>query len=113
MARITKALKATFKTMAEELANTHNPYKDKAIRYYVDGDIRYIYNNKTYTEQGIKDAYVETALHDIENGYSERAVGYYDKWYRYSHSDEGRAYDKGQKYASETLTKIPENVIFY
>lgn len=41
-------------------------------------------------------------------------VGYYDKWYRYSHADEGYAYDVGQRLATENPKCSTEfNIIEY
>ena len=102
MARqITKALKKQFEDMVIELTRTYNPYIKKAIEYFVDGDPRYIYFDISMTKEEIDKAYFETAVKDLERGYSERMVGYYDKWYRYNHADEGRAYDAGQRMATE------------
>ena len=99
--RITKAMKAEFQRKAEELVKRYNPYKEKATRYFIDSKPTYIYNGVHYSEKEIDDAYIETATKDIERGYEERMVGYYDKWYRYSHADEGAAYDAGQRIATE------------
>ena len=93
--------KTEIKAMAKELEATLNPYKAQATLYYIGKEIRYLWNGTSYTEQELTDAYIETAMHDIKNGYNERMVGYYDKWYRYSHADEGRAYDAGCKKACE------------
>ena len=43
----------------------------------------------------------KTTTHDMdfEAGKRDRLVGYYDKWYRYNHSDSGMAYDDGCKAA--------------
>lgn len=112
--RITKAMKAEFKTKAEEIARRYNPYKEKAIRYFIGGKPTYIWANGHYNEQEIFEAYVETATKDIERGYEERMVGYYDKWYRYSHADEGHAYDVGQRLATENPKCSTEfNIIEY
>lgn len=43
----------------------------------------------------LKEEYRKTMTKDIENGYKERQVGYYDKWYRYCRFDSGFAYDIG------------------
>ena len=106
--RITKAMKAEFKTKAEEIARRYNPYKEKAIRYFIGGKPTYIWANGHYNEQEIFEAYVETATKDIERGYEERMVGYYDKWYRYSRADSGRAYDLGVRLASNTCGCVQE-----
>lgn len=99
--RITKALNKQFEEAARKLVETYNPYIKKSIKYFVDGEPRYLYFDISMTKKEIDDAYFETALKDLTNGYKERMVGYYDKWYRYCHADEGRAYDAGQKIATE------------
>lgn len=50
---------------------------------------------------GINKAQVKDAL----VGYLDCQAGYYDKWYRYNHSDEGKAYDLGRLIANETKAK--------
>ena len=99
--RITKAMKEKFRIKAEELANRYNPYRRKATKYFINGNPVYIWCGKHYTERELYEAYVETATKDIERGYEERMVGYYDKWYRYNHADEGSAYDAGQRMATK------------
>ena len=90
---------------------TSNPYIRESIHYYKDKEDMYLFNGEIYDKQGIAKAYLETASRDIRMGFSDRMVGYYDKWYRYNHSDSGTAYDIGQRYASETY-KCPDEVIF-
>ena len=99
--KITKELKERFLEKAIELALSYNPYIKEAIPYAIDGKEMYIYAGESLTREQIDDAYIKTAVYDIEHGFSERMVGYYDKWYRYSRTDEGRAYDEGQKMAAE------------
>lgn len=38
---------------------------------------------------------------DYEAGQRDRRFGIYDKWYRYNHRDEGKAYDEGWRSSSE------------
>ena len=45
-----------------------------------------------------------TEITDERNGYLDRCSGYYDKWYRYNRSDEGKAYDRGVQKALEEHT---------
>lgn len=99
--RITKALKKQFEDKAIELVKEHNPYIKDSIQYAIGGTPMYLFAEKPMTREEIDSAYVETAVKDITKGYEERMVGYYDKWYRYTRIDEGRAYDAGQKMATE------------
>lgn len=99
--RITKALKKQFEDKARTLVKEYNPYIEKSIQYAIGDTPMYLYANQSMTREQIDNAYVETAVKDMTKGYEERMVGYYDKWYRYSHADEGRAYDEGQKMATE------------
>ena len=101
--------KKEIRTIAEELERTYNPYKVKAIKYYVGGIAHYIWANRAYTEEEIKAAYIETAEKDVRMGYEQRMIGYYDKWYRYCHADDGRAYDAGVKKAC-MMSKCAEEV---
>lgn len=77
-----------------------NPYIKQATKYFIDRKPMYIYGGEAMTEDELNKAYEKTARHDIKNGYNERLVGYYDKWYRYTRADEGRAYDEGVKLAT-------------
>ena len=43
----------------------------------------------------IKAARIEQARHDYNRGMEDCRAGIYEKWYRYNHSDDGRAYDTG------------------
>lgn len=87
--------------IAKRLEETYNPYKKSAVKYFNDMVPMYLYANESMTEEEIKNAYIETAKRDIEKGYEERMLGYYDKWYRYSHADNGRAYDAGCQEATK------------
>lgn len=87
------------KDLANKALNCGNPYKKNAIMFYKDRVAMYIYAETIMTEEEIDNAYIETAMHDIKEGFNQRMVGYYDKWYRYNHADEGRAYDLGVKRA--------------
>lgn len=92
------------KKTIEELARTAlqhgNPYIAKSVQFQIDGVARYIYADAVRTKEELDEAYLDTARKDIKRGYDERMVGYYDKWYRYNHADEGRAYDMGVRYAT-------------
>ena len=101
--------KKEIRTIAEKLEASFNPYKEKAVKYYVGGAARYIWADRIYTEDEIRAAYVETAEKDVKMGYEQRMIGYYDKWYRYCHADEGRAYDAGVKKAC-TMVKCSEEL---
>lgn len=93
---------ARLSELVEVAVNGGNPYARGSVLFFVDREPRYIWNGTTYTREEIDNAYRETAAHDIRAGYAERMVGYCDKWYRYRHSDEGRAYDIGQREAANT-----------
>lgn len=47
-------------------------------------------------------AQIETARHDYQEGMNDCKNGIYDKWFRYNHSDSGRAYDLGWMKQNET-----------
>lgn len=79
-----------------------NPYIKRSIKFFIDGEERFIYaDNKVYTKAELDVEYFTTAMKDVEKGFNERMVGYYDKWYRYNRADEGRAYDIGVRRATE------------
>ena len=78
-----------------------NPYIAKAIRFHKGNEEMFDYYGTIYTKAELDEAYKTTAAKDIRNGYNERMVGYYDKWYRYSRADEGRAYDLGVRLAAD------------
>ena len=100
--RITKALKKQFEDKARELVVRYNPYIKQAVKYAVDSVTMFLYEGQVMTLNEINQAYFDTAVKDIEYGYKQRMVGYYDKWYRYSHADNGAAYDVGQRIATDT-----------
>lgn len=88
----------------DALANTllaNNPYVLNATEYYKGYTPMYLLYGSSYTKEELDDSYLKTAKMDIEVGFRDRMVGYYDKWYRYNRSDEGRAYDLGVKRALE------------
>lgn len=97
-----KISKDVVSSIAEELTMTYNPYIENSKRYKMpDGNEYYLFHDDVfYTENQLDNMYKETAEHDIIKGFEDRMVGYYDKWYRYNHADEGRAYDEGVKYAT-------------
>ena len=109
---MTKKIMKEIANTARKIAEQYNPYREKATKYYIDNEPMYIWAGTHYTETEILEAYIETAIKDMTRGYEERMVGYYDKWYRYSHADEGRAYDMGQQFATEN-PKCAENCIIY
>ena len=99
--KIAKELKKQFEDKAQELCAEFNPYIGQSIQYAIGGSPRFLYNDKSFTREQIDAEYIRTASNDIQKGYAERMAGYYDKWYRYSHADEGRAYDAGQQMAAQ------------
>ena len=88
------------KTAVERVRAGGNPYISKSIQFFIDRKPVYLYANEIMTEEQLLEEYIKTAKHDILAGYKDRMSGYYDKWYRYSHADEGRAYDEGVKLAT-------------
>lgn len=99
---INKALNNKAIEVAQQLCATYNPYKSTATERTITGSDLTVYEAVTgelYTVEALDAEYVKTAKSDFIHGYSDRIVGYYDKWYRYNHADEGRAYDEGVKYA--------------
>ena len=101
--------KKTIEELAHKALEGGNPYMNRVIRYQIGGEDRYFFkgaDGSDYTREQIDEEYLKTARHDIELGYKDRSVGYYDKWYRYNHADEGRAYDLGVRYAT-TENKCP------
>lgn len=87
--------------LANKALSSGNPYIDKATKFFIDQVENYIYADEIMNLEQINHEYLVTAKHDIEVGYKDRMVGYYDKWYRYSRCDEGRAYDLGVRFAVE------------
>ncbi|MBR0542495.1 MAG: hypothetical protein IJK26_09900 [Clostridia bacterium] len=102
--RITKALQKQFEEKARELVARYNPYankRDRSTLYFIDGKPMYLFLGKSLTQEQIDAEYYETCLKDIQAGYEQRMTGYYDKWYRYNHADEGTAYDAGCRMAAD------------
>lgn len=109
---MTKEMFNVITDTARKMAEQYNPYKEKATKYYIANEPMYVWRDTHYTETEILEAYIETAIRDMIRGYEMRLIGFYDKWYRYNHADEGRAYDAGQKMATEN-PKCAENCIIY
>lgn len=84
------------------LAVYGNPYIKRATAYNIDGIPHYLYIGRSWSHSELDLAYLETASKDIRAGYDQRGVGYYDKWYRYNHADNGAAYDLGCELAAKT-----------
>ena len=93
--------------LSNEALKFGNPYIEKSIKYFIGTIEHYIYAHVSMNKEEIDAEYLKTAQHDIQCGYNDRKVGYYDKWYRYNHADEGRAYDLGVKFATQE-NKCPE-----
>lgn len=87
--------------LAQRALEHGNPYIARAIKFFEGHTEKYLYADTVMTRKEIDDAYLETARKDIKEGFNQRLVGYYDKWYRYNHADEGRAYDMGVRRATE------------
>jgi hypothetical protein len=49
----------------------------------------------------------QTNVNDFQAGKRDRMAGYYDKWYRYNHNDNGAAYDAGVKAAVDDKDCVP------
>lgn len=97
-----KITEKEIKDLAQEALRRGNPYLNNARAYPYGGQILYLYGERLYSEQELNDAYLETAMKDVKSGYGERGAGYYDKWYRYTRADGGRAYDLGVRLAADT-----------
>lgn len=90
----------------------NNPYIDNSIKFNEGNEEKYIFADQVFTREFLNAEYIKTAEKDFLNGYKDRKVGYYDKWYRYSRLDEGRAYDLGVKEAlKEDNTPADMNII--
>ena len=100
---MTKITNAQIAELVRKALASGNPYIEKSTVYYIDRQARYIYAGESHTQEQLDAEYAKTAEKDIRNGYNERSVGYYDKWYRYSRADEGRAYDLGVRLAASTI----------
>lgn len=106
-----KITKAEIKELATKAVQS-NPYIRAATKYFLGKEVRYLYlDKKSYTKDELDELYFATASKDIERGFNERMVGYYDKWYRYSRADEGRAYDLGVQLATTKKTCKDEMII--
>lgn len=86
--------------LVEKALLSGNPYKEKSVLFFFDKEERYIFAGEVFTADQLDNEYRKTAEKDIVNGYNERSVGYYDKWYRYTRADQGRAYDLGVREAA-------------
>lgn len=94
--RKTKIADDVLQEKAFEALNGGNPYKKLCTHFYMDMQNHYILpDGSVKTEVELNLEYIKTAETDIQSGYHDRMVGYYDKWYRYTRADEGRAYDIG------------------
>ena len=91
--------KARIEELAQKALAAGNPYKKVATRFFLGQETRYLAWGEVKTEKELDEDYLVSARHEIEQGYKERMVGYYDKWHRYTRADEGRAYDLGVKEA--------------
>ena len=107
MKKITKAQIAEL--AAQVLERWGNPYIREAVKYMIDGKPMFLYAGERMTKEEIDKAYLETASKDIREGYNQRAIGWYDKWYRYNRKDDGRAYDMGCRLATAD-PKCAENL---
>ncbi|MGN0807944.1 MAG: hypothetical protein ACI4MN_05830 [Candidatus Coproplasma sp.] len=65
------------------------------IKYYIDGKSVYLMNGKTYTQEEVDRIEQERIDKDRKAGYNDRKNHFYDKWYRYNRTDNGKAYDEG------------------
>lgn len=102
--------RAEIREAAERVTALENPYIAQSIEFYIDRKKVYLFANDIYTEEQLKEEYTKTARKDIEAGYKDRAVGYYDKWYRYSRADGGRAYDAGVLLATSVNDDCPKDM---
>lgn len=110
-----KLTKAQLEALAQRALEMGNPYIRKATVFQIDGQDRYITTwcrrGESLSRTEVDAGYLETAAKDIMAGYSDRMAGYYDKWYRYNHSDCGRAYDLGAQFAGAQASS-PDDVTF-
>ena len=106
-----KITKAQIKELATKALAAGNPYERKSIKHFIGYTPMFLYAGQKMTKEQIDQAYFETACKDVQKGYEERMVGYYDKWYRYTRADEGRAYDLGVRLAAETVGCKEEMII--
>lgn len=97
-----KISEKTVLSLAQKALAAGNPYIKKAVCFMIDRKDMYIYAGQVMDKEEIDDAYLKTAVHDVRSGYNERCAGYYDKFYRYTRTDGGRAYDLGVSLAAES-----------
>ena len=103
--------KAQVTELAFKALRSGNPYIKGAVKFFIDKVPHFIYADSMISISELDKFYLETAEKDIRAGYKDRMVGYYDKWYRYNHADEGRAYDLGVKLALENPKCVEEMYI--
>lgn len=108
-----KISKKTVLSLAQKALAAGNPYIKKAVCFMIAREDRYIYAEQVMTKKEIDDAYLKTAAYDVERGYNERTAGFYDKFYRYTRADGGRAYDLGVSLAAERGCKGEMTIIPY
>ena len=95
--------------LVEKALQTENPYISNSTIYAIDKVTHYIFaDGKSYTKEELDTEYRKSAEKDIQNGYRDRMVGYYDKWYRYNKMDGGYAYDLGVKAATANSNCVSE-----
>lgn len=70
------------------------------IKYYIDGEERYLIGRDSYTKEEVEKLESDRQSRDEKAGYRDRMAGYYDKWYRYNRRDDGAAYDRGVRKAT-------------
>jgi len=64
-------------------------------QYNRGSEILYVLGDNLYTEHELDVMDAERQKKDEQAGYEARKAHYYDKWYRYTRSDNGAAYDRG------------------
>lgn len=96
------------KNLAFKALQSGNPYIKGAVKFFIDAVPHFIFADSMLSISELDKFYLETAEKDIKAGYRDRMAGYYDKWYRYNHADEGRAYDLGVKCALENPKCVEE-----
>lgn len=64
-------------------------------QYNRGNEVFYALGDDLYTEQELTAMDEERQKKDEVKGYEDRKNHYYDKWYRYTRSDNGAAYDRG------------------
>lgn len=63
----------------------------KIIKYFIDGQKRYLIDGVSCTEDDLR------TLRDRLAGRRDRRCGMYNEWYRQNRKDRGKAYDQGCK----------------